>query len=56
MRTRLRRLLKVALALIVGAAVTVLGLFTTKPRIHEIIAPAMAVAITFFFAMMFWRL
>jgi hypothetical protein len=38
------------------AAATLAGLLTRRPRVHEAIAPMMAVAIVLFFALMFWRL
>lgn len=38
------------------AAMTLLALITRRPRVHETIAPVMAIMITLFFALMFWRL
>ena len=36
--------------------ITVIALTTRRPRVHEIIAPVMAVAIIGFFAFLFWRI
>lgn len=36
--------------------VTLVALFVRRPRVHEIIAPVMAVAITFFFLTLFMRI
>ena len=38
------------------AGLTLIGLLTRHARVHEIIAPLMAVAIVSFFALTFWRL
>lgn len=38
------------------ASVTIIGLLTRRPRVHETIAPLMAFGIVLFFALMFWRL
>jgi len=37
-------------------AITVLALFVRKPRVHELIAPAMAAGVAAFIVMMFFRL
>jgi hypothetical protein len=38
------------------AAVTAVALISRRPRVHEVIAPVMALAIIFYFAWMFWRI
>ena len=38
------------------SVMTLIGLIFRKPRVHEIIAPVMAVVITIFIAIMFARL
>jgi len=36
--------------------ITVIALVDRRPRVHEVIAPVMAVAIIGFFAFLFWRI